>query len=75
MKVKWIRSRKCKNGIAKNILAGLRKDWTILSAVIGKVFRKVDSETEVSQSLGQDRILQACRFSIIFAMQYPEGEK
>jgi hypothetical protein len=32
----------------KVVLAGLGKPWTISSAIIVKVFHKVDSETEVS---------------------------
>jgi hypothetical protein len=67
----WIRSRKCENGLMNIVLAGLRKPWTISSAIIVKVFHKVASGTKylypvVPSSLGQNQILQACRFPAIF---------
>jgi hypothetical protein len=42
----WIRSRKCENGLMNIVMAGLRKPWTILSAIIVKVFHKVASGTK-----------------------------
>jgi len=38
-----------KSGLKKIVLAGVRKPWTISSAIIVRVFHKVDSETEVSE--------------------------